>query len=122
MCQSSRHVLLGEQEVGYRGEDGDGPAEGGHEAGPPDVRHGEDVERAADGEVSLQREGQDGQHGGVTRSGNYSKQFSRVFCNASLTPQIKRIGFYKKVLRREMDIDASKPRAHLELLKEFDGN
>lgn len=71
MCQRSRQVLLGEQEVGYRGEDGDGPAEGGHEAGPPDVRHGEDVERAADGEVSLQREGQDGQHGGVTRSGNY---------------------------------------------------
>ena len=63
--------LLSEEKVWDGGDDGQGPAEEGYQAGPPDIRHGEDVERAADGEVSLQREGQDGKHGGVTRSGNY---------------------------------------------------
>ena len=47
-------VLLGEEKVGDGGEDSHRPAERGDEAGPPEVRHGEDVERAADGEISEQ--------------------------------------------------------------------
>ena len=60
--------LLSEEKVRDGGDDGEGPAEEGDQAGPPDVRHGEDVERAADGEVSLQGEGEDCQHWGVARS------------------------------------------------------
>ena len=51
--------------MGDGADDGQCPAEEGHQAGPPDVRHGEDVERTADGEVPLQGEGEDGHHGGV---------------------------------------------------------
>ena len=47
-------VLLGEEKVGDGGEDRHSPAERGDEAGPPEVRHGEDVERAADSEISEQ--------------------------------------------------------------------
>ena len=36
-------VLLGEQEVGDGGEDGHSPAEARHQAGSPEVWHGEDV-------------------------------------------------------------------------------
>ena len=46
-------------------DDGQDPAEEGHQAGPPDVRHGEDVERAADGEIPLKGEGEDGEDRGV---------------------------------------------------------
>ena len=49
-------VLLGEEEVRDRGEDGYRPAETGDQAGSPEVRHGEDVEGAADGEISFQGE------------------------------------------------------------------
>ena len=44
--------LLGEEKVGDGGEDGHSPAETGHQAGSPEVRHREDVERAADGQIS----------------------------------------------------------------------
>ena len=46
--------LLGEEKVGDGGEDGHSPAETGHQAGSPEVRHREDVERAADGQISEQ--------------------------------------------------------------------
>ena len=45
-------VLLGKEKVRHRGRDGHRPAEARHQAGSPEVRHGEDVERAADGEIS----------------------------------------------------------------------
>ena len=47
-------VLLGEEKVGHRGQDGDRPAEAGDQAGSPEVWHGEDVEGTADGEISAQ--------------------------------------------------------------------
>ena len=40
--------------MGDRGQDGDRPAEAGDQAGSPEVWHGEDVERTADGEISDQ--------------------------------------------------------------------
>ena len=58
-------VYLSEDEVGHWGGEGDGPAEDADDGGPLDVWEGEDVERGADGEVTLQREREDRQHGGV---------------------------------------------------------
>ena len=55
--------------MGDGADDGQCPAEEGHQAGSPDVRHWEDVERSADDEISLQREGKDRHHRGVRCSG-----------------------------------------------------
>ena len=56
MGVSGMAVLLGEEEVRHRGSDGHRPAEARHQAGSPEVGHREDVERAADGEISEQVE------------------------------------------------------------------
>ena len=51
--------------MGDAGKHGDGPAEGGHDDGPPQVGEGKDVEGSADGEVALQGEGDNGEDVGV---------------------------------------------------------
>ena len=55
-------VLPGKEEVGDRGQHGDGPAQGGHQHRPPQLGEGEHVEGPADGKEPLQGEGQDSQH------------------------------------------------------------
>ena len=62
-------IYLSEQEVRHGGSQRCDPANQRHQAGSPDVRHREDVERGADGEISLQREGEDCHHRGVRGSG-----------------------------------------------------
>ena len=66
-------VDLCEDEVGDWGGEGDGPAEDADDGGPLDVWEGEDVERGADGEVALQGEREDRQHGGVRGAANDNK-------------------------------------------------
>ena len=63
--------LLRESKVGDWGGEGDGPAEDADDGGPLDVWEGEDVERGADGEVALQGEREDRQHGGVWGAAQY---------------------------------------------------
>ena len=59
--------LLCVEEVRDTGAHGDGPAEGGDDDRSSQVGEREDVERSADGQVALQREGHDGEHVGVGR-------------------------------------------------------
>ena len=66
-------VDLCEYEVGDWGGEGDGPAEDADDGGPLDVWEGEDVERGADGEVALQGEREDRQHGGVRGAAQYDE-------------------------------------------------
>ena len=101
-----------------REEDSHRPAEGGDEGGPPDVGEGEDVERAADGKVSLQGEGEDGEDRGVAGPGKMMVAVFRSMINI-LTPLRGMIVFYRKVLQMERGIDASRQRARWELLKGY---
>ena len=50
-------IYLGEQKVRHRGQEGGAPAHQRHQAGSSQVGQGENVERRADGQVSLQGEG-----------------------------------------------------------------
>ena len=99
-------------------EDSDSPAEGGDEGGPLDVGEGEDVERAADGEVSLQGEGEDGENRGVASPGRIMVEVFRIM-NYVLTPLREMIVFYRKVLQMEKGIDASRQTTRWELLKGY---
>ena len=82
-------VELGEEEVGRGGDEGDEPDEGDDAHGALEARHGVRVERVADGQVALHREGHDRQHRGVRRPGRSSVKIYNYELNA-----IKLLHFY----------------------------
>ena len=58
-------VEPGEDGVGQGGDEADDPDEADDSDGPLEARHGVGVERVADSQVTLHREGDDRQHRGV---------------------------------------------------------
>ena len=108
--------------MGDWGGEGDGPAEDADDCGPLDVWEGEDVERGADGEVALQGEREDRQHGGVWGAAQYHedddiKQHTFKLNMYLRTLRTEKIELDKSFPRKDTGIDANKLKAHSVLLK-----